>query len=278
LPIILTHLQKEESMETGTLTSRRRFLFLTGGLAAGITLLTAPPTLLAAEAKEGTGKEPEVNPLEDLMREHGVLQRVLLVYEEIVRLLNGGRDVPQGVIADSAGIIRRFIEDYHERLEEDEIFPRLIKAGKHADLVRVLIDQHQAGRRLTDTILTLSRPVEEKVHEEQEQPAALKEIYDSRPLFGNKMGSKPHPKGDTESAMRKFITMYRPHAAREDTVIFPAFPSIVTPREFDELGEKFENREKQLFGTGGFEKIVSDVAEIERKLGIYELARFTANA
>jgi hemerythrin-like domain-containing protein len=264
-------------MDTGTLTSRRRFLCLTGSLAAGITLLTVPPTLLAVETKEGKGKEPEVNPVEDLMREHGVLQRVLLIYDQTVRLLNEGKEVPQGVIADSAGSIRRFIEDYHERLEEDEIFPRLEKAGRHGDLVRVLLAQHQAGRRLTDTILKLSEPVAVKVHAEQEQPAALKEIYDSRPFFG-KMASQPHPKADATSAMQNFVCMYRPHAAREDTVIFPAFRSIVSPREFDELGEKFEDREKELFGRDGFEKILTSVAEIEKKLDIYDLSSFTPKA
>ena len=61
-------------MYTGTLTSRRRFLYLTGGLAAGIAL-----PVLAAGKKDGNVKESEVNPVEDLMREHGILRRVLLI-------------------------------------------------------------------------------------------------------------------------------------------------------------------------------------------------------
>ncbi len=75
--------------------------------------------------------------------------------------------------------------------------------------------------------------------------------------------------------MQEFIRMYRPHAAREDTVLFPAFRSIVSPREFDELGEKFEDKEEALFGKGGFEKIVESVAEIEKKLGLNELSKYT---
>ena len=143
-------------MRTGTLTSRRRFLCLTGSLAAGIALPAMPPAVLAAEKKEE--KESEVNPVEDLMREHGVLRRVLLIYEEAISRINGAKELPSGVIADSAGIIRRFVEDYHEKLEEDEIFPRFEKAGKLSDLVKVLFVQHQAGRRLTDSILKLSEP------------------------------------------------------------------------------------------------------------------------
>jgi len=69
--------------------------------------------------------------------------------------------------------------------------------------------------------------------------------------------------------------MYRPHEAREDTVLFPAFRSIVSPHEYDALGEEFEDREHTLFGEEGFEKIVAEVAALEKALGIYELSRFT---
>jgi len=69
--------------------------------------------------------------------------------------------------------------------------------------------------------------------------------------------------------------MYAPHEAREDTVLFPAFRQMVTPAEFDALGEEFEKRERQLFGRDGFEGMVRKVAEIEKALGIYDLAQFT---
>jgi hemerythrin-like domain-containing protein len=69
--------------------------------------------------------------------------------------------------------------------------------------------------------------------------------------------------------------MYRPHKAREDTVLFPAIHSLFSPEEFDKLGDQFEDRERALFGENGFARIVSEVAELERKLNLYELSRFT---
>src|SRR5206468_4028932 len=51
-----------------------------------------------------------------------------------------------------------------------------------------------------------------------------------------------------------------PHEAREDTVLFPAFRKIVSPHEFDSLGEDFEKKEDELFGEDGFEKMVEKVA------------------
>ncbi|WP_051084263.1 hypothetical protein [Segetibacter koreensis] len=66
-----------------------------------------------------------------------------------------------------------------------------------------------------------------------------------------------------------------PHEAREDTVLFPAFRKIVSKNEYDSLGEEFENNEHKLFGEDGFETMVNKVADIEKSLGIYDLAQFT---
>jgi hypothetical protein len=76
-------------------------------------------------------------------------------------------------------------------------------------------------------------------------------------------------------ALEKFICMYEPHESREDTLLFPAFRGIVTPHEYDALGEDFEKKEHQVFGEDGFEKMVDRVAAIERDLGIYDLDQFT---
>ena len=103
--------------------------------------------------KKGEDKEAEVGPPEDLMREHGVLKRVLLIYGEALRRLDAKEDFPPKALADAAGIIRRFVEDYHEKLEEDFLFPRFEKANRLVDLVKVLREQHQAGRRVTDVTM-----------------------------------------------------------------------------------------------------------------------------
>src|SRR5437660_624763 len=94
----------------------------------------------------------EVSPPKDLIREQGVLKRVLLVYEEAIRRIDAKQELPPDPIRNGAQIIRSFIEDYHEKLEEDFLFPRFEKAGRLTDLTSVLRAQHQAGRRLTDEI------------------------------------------------------------------------------------------------------------------------------
>lgn len=274
----------------GPLKSRRDFLCLTGSLAAGIALPAIPAAVHAAGGKEGKEKEFDVNLVEGLMREHGVLHRILLIYEEAASRISKAEELPSGVIADSAGMIRRFIEDYHEKIEEEVIFPGLEKKTRElSDLVKVLAEQHQAGRRLTDSILKSSEtiksaPVTAKTKPKEELPATTQQIYGGTPLIFKKDGTTifsqkgPGTRHDLAPAMQQFIHMYRHHLAREDTVLFPAFRSIVSPGEFDDLGAKFEQREKELFGNEGFGKMVESIEQMEKKLGMYELAKFTPRA
>jgi len=77
--------------------------------------------------------EEEVSPAEDLMREHGVLKRGLPVYGECLHRLESKKDFPPNVVAGTANLIRRFIEDYHEKLEEEYLFPRFRKARRLVD-------------------------------------------------------------------------------------------------------------------------------------------------
>jgi hemerythrin-like domain-containing protein len=190
----------------------------------------------------GEGGEAEVTPGEDLMQEHGVLERVLLVYDEVVARIGRGAKFDLAIVSQAAGIVRRFVEDYHERNEEQFVFPRLTAARRESELVETLLRQHARGRELTDAIV---------------QKAGL--------------GSQQELSG----LLTSFGRMYRPHAAREDTVIFPAFRELVGRSAYRELGEQFEDQEHQRFGEHGFESAVAEVAGLERALGIYDLAQFT---
>jgi hemerythrin-like domain-containing protein len=182
------------------------------------------------------------------MREHGVLKRVLLIYREGIRRLQTDEQDPSQAMNASAGIIRSFIEDYHEHLEEQYVFPKLEQAGRLTDITSVLRTQHQRGRLLTDRMLSatagaaaLNQPARE---------ALVKDVL-------------------------AFIRMYEPHEAREDTVVFPALRDVVPPKEFRELAERFEDEEHQRFGQAGFQGVVERVADIEKSLDIYDLSQFT---
>jgi len=225
-----------------------RRVFLKSGIIFSGAAFTGVGLLHGAEAEKKSDEKEEVGPPEDLMREHGVLKRVLLIYGEVLRRIDAKQDFPPEALAQAAGIIRSFVEDYHEKLEEDFLFPRFENANQLADLVKVLREQHQAGRRVTDITMRFANLQSLKNESERAQLV---------------------------NSMQQFIRMYNPHEAREDTVLFPAFHKIISPHEFDSLGEDFEKKEDELFGNDGFEKMVDKVASIEKRFGIYDLAQFT---
>jgi hemerythrin-like domain-containing protein len=231
------------SLNTGS--ESRRLFVLKSGAILGAAALLGP---FRALADEPVLKTVEVTPTEDLMQEHGVLRRLLLIYDDVAGRLEQGHEFPPAVLKDATGLIRRFVEDYHEKDEEEYLFTRFEKAGKLVELVKVLYQQHQAGRQLTAHLQASLTP----------------------DLF-----SKPEARLQGASYLRAFNRMYRPHAAREDTVLYPAFRSVISPKEFMALGETFEDKEEKLFGKNGFEKIVRQVADLEKQLGIYQLAQFT---
>jgi hypothetical protein len=71
--------------------------------------------------------------------------RILLIYEEGLRRLRAKEEVIPEVFHSCATLVRKFVEDYHEKLEENFIFPEFEKKNKLVDLVKVLRTQHQAG-------------------------------------------------------------------------------------------------------------------------------------
>ncbi|MFO0611152.1 MAG: hemerythrin domain-containing protein [Polyangiaceae bacterium] len=233
---------------------RRRFLreaargAMWGGAALVLTAC-APPAKTAdhprgEDKKESEEEGAEVTPGEDLMQEHGLLERVLLIYEAAADRVERAEALEPGIVVDAATIIRSFVEDYHEKQEEDFVFPALARSAEHGPLVETLREQHRRGRRATDEILRIARAGG------AEQAALAPQL-------------------------RAFVRMYRPHAAREETVLLPAFRRTLDDSGYRELGEKFEDREHALFGEGGFEDVVKRAGAIEAALGIDDLARFT---
>lgn len=185
------------------------------------------------------------------MREHGVIRRALLVYAETVpKLRQNAASVDASAIRKTALLFRNFGEDYHEKmLEEEHIFPRIRKMGK-PELTRyadILTAQHRRGREITDYILAVAS--------------------------ATRIGS-----GNTEPLARvfeSFVRMYENHAAREDTIIFPAWKTNFTDKQLDEIGDQFEGIEHKMFGMDGFDDAEKRISDIEATLGLSDLAQFT---
>src|SRR5829696_5711075 len=203
------------------------------------------------EPATGEAAQVEVTAAEDLMREHGILRRVLLVYQEsAVRLRQDASSVPPDALEKVAKLFRVFGEDYHERkLEEVYIFPIVKKTpGTLSTYVDMLFDQHARGREITDYLLSITKA--DRIPSSSVEPLA--------------------------KTLESFVRMYEHHAAIEDTVVFPAWKAAIGQGELEELGEKFEEIEHEQFGDDGFEAALKRMEEIESSLGLSNLDMFTA--
>ncbi len=243
------------------LDEKRRELLTGISLAgAGILLAACQPTSNttgSATNDEPRGPAPgelvpvDVDAAEHLMREHGILRRALLIYREsATRLRQDPASVPPDALEKAVTMFRVFGEDYHQKkLEEVFIFPNLKSSPNPASAyVDVLLAQHARGREITDYLLGV--PQAERIASSQVEPVA--------------------------KAMESFARMYEHHTAIEDTVIFPAWKSVVGEDQLDQLAAKFEEIGAQEFGGDGFESALKRMEEIETSLGIGKPEMFTA--
>ncbi|MBS0296171.1 MAG: hemerythrin domain-containing protein [Proteobacteria bacterium] len=218
-------------------------------IVAGLGVATALAACNGGKDKQGA--EADISATEDLMREHGVLRRVLVVYRETASLLRADASkLDAGALGEAASLFRNFGEDYHERkLEEQFIFPAVQKAGGEAGgLVGTLKAQHDRGRELTAYVQ--SRTASGKVSAADAEPLA--------------------------KALEGFTRMYEAHTAFEDTIVFQAWRKTMSKKQFEEMGDRFEEIEKAQFKGDGFDMAVDQIARIEQRLGLHDLGRYTA--
>jgi hemerythrin superfamily protein len=143
----------------------------------------------------GSQSNVEISLVEDLYREHGALNRLILIYEELIS--ESPAQATEKLIQFfhfTATLVNDFIHKYHEESEEKNVFPVILKRSKNTHIkkiVSVLILQHKIARNLTKLIL---------------ENTSVEIMKDSA---------------------RKFIRMYLAHESREDTEVFPEYRRIV---------------------------------------------------
>lgn len=183
---------------------------------------------------------------EDLMREHGLMNRMILLYKESANCL-GQNPEAKDILQKTAKIMKEFIHDFHEENEEHDVYPLLTENAKLRTLTETMEKQHEIGRQITEYILNATK------------------------------AGDPH--SIAISAMTaEFERMYLPHASLEDTVLWPALQEMKGDAFYMKLGASLEKKEEERFGEEYFEKLETKIEKFEKKLGIGDLAKFTANA
>jgi hemerythrin-like domain-containing protein len=174
------------------------------------------------------------------------LRRALVVYREsATRLRADAASVPPDALTRTAKLFRTFGEDYHERaVEEAYVLPKIDPA-----LAAAIKAQHDRGRAIQDWLVAV--------------------------LGAGKIGARAQ---DVAKVLDGFARMYETHAAREDTIVFPAWKKALGEKAVHEMGERFEDIEKKTLGPEGFEHAEKEMTAIEQSLGLSDLRFFDAPA
>ncbi len=228
------------------LPDRRSILTAAGGLVLGAA--GGVGGTLAGRPRDDGPRAP--SPGEELMTEHGVLKRLLLAYRAASAQLAAGRTPPAGAVLDAAQIIADYVESFHEGLEEAYVFPRVRRDDRYAGLVTTLLTQHDRGRHLTAAITA----------------AAGANLRD------------PAARTALRAHLDQFVSMYEPHEAWEDTVIYPALRAGTSQRTLDDLADRFAEYENSRYNGDALAAILDRVTGVEQQLHIDDLASFTPPA
>jgi hemerythrin-like domain-containing protein len=233
-----------------TRTSRRQLLLSAAGLLLARKVASGQQVATPVAFREPVPGKPDLSepsPVEDLMKEHGLLNRCMLVYETALDGLRQALPVRLGIFATTASLIHKYVEEHHERDEERFIFPRIWTKGYLRRSIAIILEQHQAGRRLTKQIFEIGR----------RWPVTAAEVT------------------TLSASVVAFVRMYRHHAVHEDTVVFPALHGVLDTKGMEELGEALEAEEHRLLGEDGLGPAFAKIDQLERELGIDDLATFT---
>jgi hemerythrin-like domain-containing protein len=238
-------------------TKIRRRALLLGGV--GVTGLTVGASGVEAAHRLTPSSPPvaDIPATEELMTDHGVLKRILLIYRESVRRLQSGDNLDPAAPFHAAQMVHDYIEDFHEGIEEGYVFPRLLRAGRLEDTVHTLLTQHDRGRKLTISIIRACSPM----------------AMDGMPRSPGFATATARSR--LADALAAFVTMYEPHEAREDTEIFPAFREITTDREFALVSEQVAEAQHRRYGDNPLAGFIDQIRSIEQQLGIADLDTFT---
>ncbi len=189
-----------------------------------------------------------VSPTELLSRDHAIIERLMIVFESMIASIAEGENPDLRPINHAARMLKEVGVNHHMEDEEQLIFPKIELSGRYDDLLKTLRLQHDRGRVIIDRIIDLTK------NGTVESIAEINEM--------------------TNQCL-SFTIMYRPHAAVEETVIFPALYDFASNDEILNIQAIIRGEEKELLENEEFRRRLNSLAIIEAQAGTSDINRFT---
>lgn len=170
-------------------------------------------------------------PIAMLRHEHEVILRALALSERLGQSLESGEAVDRKALAWLVEFFRIFADRCHHGKEEEHLFPALERCGipKEGGPLGVMLHEHEEGRALVRAMA-----------EGDDRLAA--------------------------EAIRGYVTLLRAHIEKENSVLFPLAEQVLPDEEQEKLVHAFEAVEQALAGPGVHERLLGELARLEREV------------
>jgi hemerythrin-like domain-containing protein len=154
-----------------------------------------------------------MKPIEVLMAEHRVIERVLTALEVGTERLDQGGNVDPGFFIDATNFIRGFADGCHHQKEEGVLFKAMVQAGMPTEEgpIAVMLAEHEQARTFTRGLLDAAQRLQA---------------------------------GDEEDA-RGYAALLRQHIAKEDGILFPMAASVISVSQQTEVEAAFQRLERE---------------------------------
>jgi len=173
------------------------------------------------------------DPIEELLLEHGLHRRTLVVLERIAQAVERGGTFPRGDIAKVLGYLREFIEEVHHGKEDTVVYPLVLELADDdvAEEVGRLLWDHVATR---DLLASLTMFAESSDPQEQERDGFCQMV-------------------------RAYVQRMNRHMNLEERLLFPAVRTL-DPEQIAEIARGCADATR---GQRGASEWAGDIAELE---------------
>ncbi|MFY9606532.1 MAG: hemerythrin domain-containing protein [Thermoplasmata archaeon] len=179
-----------------------------------------------------------MQPTDELMNEHRVIERMLVVVSNACDRLENGQEVEQELFVGAADFFKNFADKCHHGKEEKLLFVKMQERGVSGEVgpIAVMLREHQDGRGHVRKIAELS---------------------------ATKMTQKT--KDGLVRVGRAYVDLLSKHIQKEDNILYPMANQILTKEDQEELAKGFEKVEENVMGPGVHERYYHMIDEWEKK-------------
>ncbi len=178
-----------------------------------------------------------MKPTQELMNEHRVIEKMLVVLAKGCERLDKGNEVDQQMFKDAVDFFRTFADKCHHTKEEKLLFEKMMERGVSGEVgpIAVMMREHQDGR------------------------AHVKK------LAGLTEDGLENRKGIIRTG-RAYVDLLSKHIQKEDNVLYPLANQVLETEDQEELEKGFEAVEKEVMGPGVHERYQSMIERWEESL------------